>query len=224
MHYLFNKRISIFAGHFGSGKTEVAVNFAFELSKNNNKTAIVDLDIINPYFRTADAREELEKSGIKVISSIYANTNVDIPALPAEINTLFENKSYKVVLDIGGDDLGAKAISRYKEDILSDDYNLFFVINTKRPWTNSIDKIKEMIWLIEESAGIKTTGLVNNTNLLQYTSSGDLIEGQRLIEEVSDDLSIPITFISGFPDVIDDKVKKLGLPLLYLGKYIRMPW
>lgn len=223
MYYLLNKRINIFTGHFGSGKTEVAVNYAFKLSNENNKTAIVDLDIVNPYFRTADARADLEEKGIKVVSSIYANTNVDVPALPAEISTYFEDKSYKVVLDIGGDDLGAKAISRYKDEILSDDFGMFFVINTKRPWTNTVDKIKEMIRLIEETAGIKTTGLVNNTNLLQQTTSEDILEGHRLIEKVSKDLNIPFAFISGPSNSISEKVKKLGLPILYLEKYINMP-
>ncbi len=104
---MFNKRINIFTGHFGSGKTEVAVNYAFEMARTGQRTAIVDLDIVNPFFRTADAKQKLENSGIKVVLPMYANTNVDVPALPAEINTLFERKDFKLVFDVGGDDLGS---------------------------------------------------------------------------------------------------------------------
>ena len=119
---MFERRINIFTGHFGSGKTEVAVNYTLKLAAAEYKTAIVDFDIINPYFRTADAKQALEKNNIKVVLPMYANTNVDIPAIPPEIYSLFQNKEYKVVLDVGGEDLGAKAVSRFKEEILNDDY------------------------------------------------------------------------------------------------------
>jgi len=221
---MFNRRINIFTGHFGSGKTEVAVNFALKMSNEHKKTAIVDLDIVNPYFRTVDARDALEQNGIWVVAPVYANTNVDVPALPPEINALFENKEYKIVLDVGGDDLGAKAVSRYKDEIMQDDYEMYFVINTKRPMTDTIDKIKEMIYEIEQSAGLKVTKLVNNTNLLGSTTSGDIIEGHKLIEQVSSQLNIPIGFVSGIQDVLDQGVQQLGIPLLQLEKHIKLPW
>ncbi|HHW47459.1 MAG TPA: MinD/ParA family protein [Clostridiaceae bacterium] len=221
---MFSRRINIFAGHFGSGKTEVAVNFALKLSKEYKNTAIVDLDIVNPYFRTVDARDDLEQNGIWVIAPVYANTNVDVPALPAEINTLFEKKEYKVVFDVGGDDLGAKAVSRYKDEIVQDDYEIYFVINTKRPMTNNADRIKEMIWEIEESAGLKITSLVNNTNLLGSTTSKDILEGHELIEQVSLELNIPIGFISGMKNALDQSIQQLGFPLLQLEKHIKLPW
>jgi len=221
---MFNRRINIFTGHFGSGKTEVAVNFALKMSYEYKKTAIVDLDIVNPYFRTVDARAELEQNGIWVIAPVYANTNVDVPALPAEINALFENKEYKIVLDVGGDDLGAKAVSRYKDEIVQDDYEMYFVINTKRPMTDTVNKIKEMIREIEQSAGLRITKLVNNTNLLDSTTSEDIIEGQRLIEQVSSELNIPIGFVSGIQNALDQDVQHLRIPLLQLEKHIKLPW
>lgn len=221
---MFEKRISIFTGHFGSGKTEVAVNYALKLSKTGRKTAIVDFDIANPYFRTTDAKKELEASGIWVVTPKYANTNVDVPALPAEIYTLFENKEYSVVFDVGGDDLGAKVLSRYRDEIVQDDYEMYFVINTRRPMTESIPKIKEMIGLIEDSARLKVTTLVNNTNVLQYTVSEDIIAGQKMIAELSGDTGIPIGFTSGIDSVLETLEGKVDNPLLKMGKYIKLPW
>ncbi|HHV98812.1 MAG TPA: hypothetical protein GXX36_04440 [Clostridiaceae bacterium] len=232
---MFDRRINIFTGHFGSGKTEVAVNFAIKLSELSRKkfehsagidekTAIVDMDIINPFFRTVDAKSELEKHGIWVISSIYANTNVDIPALPSEIYTLFEKKEYKVVFDVGGDDLGAKAVSRFRQEILSDDYELFFVVNVKRPMTDTPEKIKEMIYIIEESSGIKITKLVNNTNYLFDTTAEDIIEGHKMLEEVSKETGVPIAFASGLRKPLEEAGQVIKVPLLPIGKLIKLPW
>lgn len=221
---MFNKRISLFTGHFGSGKTEVAVNYASELSRTNDNVSIVDFDIINPFFRTADAKEALEGMGIQVILPLYANTNVDIPALPAEINSLFEDKSRKVVFDVGGDDLGAKAVSRYKEDILNDSFEMYFVINTRRPMTDTADKIVEMIRVIEESARIKVSSLVNNTNLLEQTTGWDIEEGHRIITEVSQRTNIPVSFACAMADVSGDLEAMLGIPVLRMNKFIRLPW
>lgn len=201
---MYSKRITIFTGNFGSGKTEVAVNYALKIRERGYKTAIVDFDIVNPYFRTADVKSYLEDNGIKVVVPLYANTNVDVPALPAEINTLFENKEYKVVFDVGGDDLGATALSRYKENFLEDDYQHLFVVNIKRPMTNTIEKIEEMFRSIEDSSGFKITGIVNNTNLLKDTSIDDLLEGNSMISKASQRLGVPIVFTSVFNKVLQD--------------------
>jgi len=221
---MFDKRINIFTGHFGSGKTEVAVNYAIKMSEMHKETAIVDLDIVNPYFRTADAREVLERHGIWVITPLYANTNVDVPALPPQISTLFDNKEYKVVLDVGGDDLGAKAVSRYRTEIFENDYEMFFVINTRRPMTNTVEKIEGMIRSIEESSRIKVTRLVNNTNILQDTAMEDIMEGQKLIEHVSKELNIPVGFISGMLGVLMVEKGESSGNVLYMKKLIKLPW
>ncbi len=222
---MFDKRINIFTGHFGSGKTEVAINFALKLSTLGNKTAIVDFDIVNPFFRTKDAALELEKRGILVIAPRYANTNVDVPALPPEINSLFEKKEYRVVFDVGGDDVGARVLSRYREDILGDDVEMFFVVNTRRPMTDTVEKIEEMIWDIENSSRLKITKLVNNTNILGETTMENVLRGRQLIDEVSEKLGIPVAFTSGFKDNIGSIVEgnnKGGI--LYLDKLIKLPW
>jgi hypothetical protein len=221
---MFNKRINIFAGHFGSGKTEIAVNCAVKLSSEGKKTSIADLDIVNPYFRTADAKNKLEQNGILVITPLYANTNVDVPALPAEMNTIFEKKEYRIVLDVGGDDLGARVLARYKEQISKEDYDMFFIVNIKRPMTDTLSGIKEMISDIENSSKLKVTKLVNNTNLLGNTSVSDVIQGHKLIKEISDEFGIPISFISGFYENIKGIESKIDTKVFYMDKLIKLPW
>lgn len=221
---MFEKRISIFTGHFGSGKTEVAVNYAIKLSEKYDKTAIVDFDIVNPFFRTADVRHELEGRGIKVLAPMYANTNVDVPSLPPEINMMFENKDYHIVFDVGGDDLGAKVLSRYNAEILQDDSEMYFVINTRRPMTLSDIGIEEMIRDIEASSRLKVDWLVNNTNLLGETTREVIHEGGKMIEKVSDKLGIPVGFISGMSQVLRHPGEWPGSDLLYMEKHITLPW
>lgn len=218
------QRINIFTGHFGSGKTEVAVNFALNSINKSKNLAIVDLDIVNPYFRTADAKIELEERGIWVITPMYANTNVDVPALPPEMNTLFEKKEYNVILDIGGDDLGAKVLARFKDELINQGYCMNFVINTKRPMTDTDERIEQMIYEIESSSGLKVTKLINNTNLLEHTNADIVIEGHRIIERISNKLGIPIGFVSGFADLIGGVEKEIDVEFFPLRKLIKLPW
>ena len=223
---MFEKRINIFTGHYGSGKTEVAVNYALKLAESDFKTAIVDFDIINPYFRTADAKEELENNNIRVLLPRFANTNIDIPGIPAEIYSLFQDKTYKVVLDVGGDDLGAKAVSRFKEEIVSDDYEMFFVINTKRGMTDTPEEIYEMIAIVEEGANLKVTKLINNTNLLQETTPEVILQGNEIISEVSIKTGIPIAITAGMEKAIGElnSQQLRGSEILAMKKHIFLPW
>jgi hypothetical protein len=222
--HMFDKRITIFTGHFGSGKTEVAVNYAFRMAKAGKKTAIVDMDIVNPFFRTADARRELEAKGIKVVAPMYANTNVDVPSLPPEINALFEDKSWHVVLDVGGDDLGARVLGRYHEQIAADDYEHYFVINTRRPMTRNADEIEAMLAEIRSSARLEVDKLVNNANLLGTSTPELLAEASAIIGEVSRRLSIPVGFVSGMAEVLDGYEGDPGVERLALEKFIKLPW
>jgi hypothetical protein len=221
---MFEKRINIFTGHFGSGKTEIAVNYAIKLSDVSENTAIVDLDIVNPFFRTADARTDLEKKGIWVVLPMYANSNVDVPALPPEIYSVFNRTEYKGVFDVGGDDIGALALSRYRDEITSEDYDMFFVVNTKRPFTDTTSKIDEMMESIEQSSRLKITGLINNTNLLQYTTRKDILEGQKMLEEISGLRNVPISITSGFFTQMNMSSEGLKGEILDLNKYILLPW
>lgn len=220
---MFDKRITIFTGHFGSGKTEVALNYIMEMSKYYSKTAIVDFDIVNPYFRTADAKAELEKRNIIAIVPVYANTNVDVPALPPQINMVFENKEYRAVFDVGGDDIGARVLVRYRESIFADDYEMLFVVNTRRPMTDSPDKIIDIMKEIENSSMLKIGGLINNTNVLQYTTGDDVLQGYEIIKEVSLKTGVPIKFTS----VLGDFGCCISMPdkdIFQMNKFIHLPW
>ena len=160
------KRISLFCGHYGSGKTNIAVNYALMLRKQGLPVTIADLDIVNPYFRTKDSAEELERAGIPLISPAYANSNVDLPALPQELYGLVENRDRYAVMDVGGDDRGAYALGRYTPYILEEnDFEMLFVANFFRPLTRTAKEALEVMREIEAAVGIPFTAIVNNSNI-----------------------------------------------------------
>ncbi len=187
------KRITLLCGHYGSGKTNVAINMAFLLKKCYNNVAIADLDIVNPYFRTKDSREELEQNGIRLICSEYAGTNVDIPALPAEMYSLTDNKDIKAIIDVGGDDRGALALGRISPAILAEnDYECLLVINKFRPLTPDAESTVEVMREIEIAGKIKFTGIVNNSNLGEETTKDDVLSSLNYAKEVAAVTGLPI--------------------------------
>ena len=191
---MFNsKRLIIFCGHYGSGKTNIAVNAAIALKESFPNVALADLDIVNPYFRTKDSSEELEGKGIRLICSSYANSNVDIPALPQDIYAITDDKTLRCVLDIGGDDRGALVLGRISEKIvMENDYEMLMVINSFRPLTRDTASTMEVLAEIETAAKIKFTGLVNNSNLGEETTAQDIIDSKKYAEEVSKATGLPI--------------------------------
>lgn len=217
-----NKRVNIIVGHYGSGKTEFALNYAFKLKETYDKVYIVDLDIVNPYFRTADVKEELLSKGINVIASEYACTNVDIPALPADIIRVFNEKDAAVVFDVGGNDDGAIALGRYKQYFSEEDYELLFVINTYRPLTKTSDDIKEMMAAIELVSRLKITGLVNNSNLAGLTTEKELMSGQEATEKAAKDTGVCLKYISGTSEVISKLPDELKNKAFTINRYLLM--
>ena len=224
-----DKRMFIFAGHYGSGKTETAVNFALALAAQGDKTAIVDFDIVNPYFRTTDAKGTLEQQGIRVISSRYANSNVDIPALPAEINALFEDKQVRSVFDVGGDDIGAKAVSRYRDDFLANPSVMFFVMNIRRPMTTTVDNAEHIFYEVQDSARMRFNAVINNTNLLQQTDGEDLETGLDTVLRFAERVKLPLAFSTlmdttnqAVSERLRERSAKLGIPVFTLSKHIKM--
>ena len=187
------KRVNLFCGHYGSGKTNVAVNFAFYLKKQGLDVAIADIDIVNPYFRTKDSENELKSAGIDVISLPFANSNVDLPALPPEVYSLVQNRTRTAVFDIGGDDRGAYALGRYVPYILEEnDFHMFFVANFCRPLTRTAEEAMEVMKEIEEACGIPFTALVNNSNLGRETTLEGIREWQREAERLSVLSGLPV--------------------------------
>ena len=198
------KRITLFAGHYGSGKTNAAVNYAFALRNEGLEVTVADLDTVNPYFRTKDSEKELAEAGIKLIASEFANSNVDLPALPAEMYNVVFDKSRYAVLDIGGDDRGAFALGRYTPSILEEnDYDMLFVINCYRPLSSNPEDTVEIMREIEAASGIPFNGIVNNSNLGPETTPEtvkDSFEYAKSVARLSG-LKVKLTTVPDFPCV-----------------------
>lgn len=219
-----DNRITIFVGHYGSGKTEVAVNYAIKLKEEGNDVIIVDLDIVNAYYRTKDNEEMLRKKGIEVISPIYANTNVDIPSLPPELMKVFDVKDKKIVFDVGGDDDGAIALGRFFRYFSQEKYEMYAVINTKRPLTDSKENIIMMIDAINVNSRLLTTGVINNTNLSYETTISDILSGEKIVLDVSKEINLPFIFTSLKEEFVDEYKKLSDSKLFPIKKYLNLPW
>lgn len=218
------KRIKIFVGHFGSGKTEIAINCVLDLKNKGLNAMIVDLDIVNPFFRTADVRRCLEQSGIKVITPNFASTALDVPSIPASVYSAFDSDYYSVVLDVGGDDAGAKVLGNLSDHIKTDTYDMFFVINARRPLSSDVESVVSLLFDIERASKLKVTGLINNTNLSYETTAYDIIEGQALVNQVSRNTGIPIVAICCTSDVIQtlpDEYADMAIPI---ELFLHTPW
>lgn len=188
-----HKRLTLFAGHYGSGKTNIAVNYALALAKEKKNVCIADLDIVNPYFRTADSARDFEQAGIRLITSRFTNSNVDLPALPAEAYSLVQNKNTYAVMDIGGDDRGAYALGRYVPFIKEEgNYRMIYVANCYRPLTRTPQDALEVMKEIEAACGLAFTHIVNNSNLGTETTAQTLLDSIPFIEELSQLSSLPV--------------------------------
>ena len=189
------KRITIISGHYGSGKTNFAVNLAFNLKKDYNKVAVADLDIVNPYFRTKDSIEDFKERDIRLISSEYAGSNVDIPALPQEMYAITDDRSYQMIVDVGGDDRGALALGRLTPKILEEnDYDMLLVINCFRPLTPDVNSTIEVAKEIETACKIKFTGVINNSNLGDHTTVDDVLGSLSYAESVANALNVKVKY------------------------------
>ena len=197
-----HKRLTLFAGHYGSGKTNIAVNYALLLAAEGKKVCIADLDIVNPYFRTKDSAESLQKAGVELISPQFANSNVDLPALPAESYRLVQDKSVYGIMDIGGDDRGAYALGRYAPFIRAEnDYCMSFVVNCYRPLTATVDDALEVMREIEAACGIAFTAIINNSNLGDQTTAQTVLDSLEFVQQLSQQSGLPVWMHSVLSDL-----------------------
>jgi hypothetical protein len=186
------KRITIIAGHYGSGKSEISTHLAF----HHPIDMFVDLDIINPYFRTRALDQEFEEYGIKLVeSTVKGMTNSDMPYVSGEAVVPFVNPTIKAIYDLGGTENGGRVLMQFRDRMTSlEDIDLLYVVNIYRPETDSVNKILDAITRLEAEAQLKVTGLINNTNLMQHTTLDDILTGQDILEEVGRTLDIPIVY------------------------------
>jgi MinD-like ATPase involved in chromosome partitioning or flagellar assembly len=214
--------VTLFAGHYGSGKTNVAVSYAIMLKKQGLDVAIADLDIVNPYFRTKDSAEELKADGITLISSEFAGSNVDLPALPAEIYSLVDIHDRYAIFDVGGDDRGATALGRYADAIKAEnDYELLLVINRFRPLSKTPELAIGIMHEIEATANMKFTGIVNDSNLGPETTAEEVLNSVPFAEEVSRLAGIPVRFTTVTENIYQEVKGKIdNLMVIHLQKKI----
>ena len=222
-----HKRITLFAGHYGSGKTNIAVNYALHLAQEGKSVCIADLDIVNPYFRTADSARELGAAGVELISPLFANSNVDLPALPAQAYRLVQNRQSYAIMDIGGDDRGAYALGRYVPYITEENnYRMAFVANACRPLTRTAEEALEVMREIETACGLRFTCIVNNTNLASETTAQTVLQSLAYIQELCALSGLPVWLHTAKADVAQALSPTLSnvFPLRLQEKYFDLPF
>ena len=228
--YSANKHTIVLIGHFGSGKSEIAINFALEAIKTQ-PTVLIDLDMVNPYFRSSDIENELKEQGIDIIKPNFAGTCIESLSLPADIFSVFIDSHEKVIFDVGGDMTGAIALGQYKRYFeMLDNLEVLFVINTKRALSATVEENIAQLQKIEAASRLKITGLVNNTNLSNESTAEILSEGYEIVKDVSKELGIPVKYTVGEPEVLDEFLKNYEHEKEYIGtpypitRYMQRDW
>ena len=213
----------VLTGNYGSGKTEIALNLALDAAARM-KTTLVDLDIVNPYFRSGEKAEELRKAGIRTLMPTYAMTTVDIPALPAEIQSVFEVPADRVIFDVGGDDTGAAALGRYYPSFTAhrEETRMILVINCMRPLTGKKEEILDLALRIRNRGRLRIDALINNTNLADETTPDMIEEGERTVLSCAEELGgIPV-MTAGTQEVLDQS--RLRTPAFAIRRYMKPEW
>ncbi len=207
------KRITVVTGHFGSGKTEFAINYALYLKSLGLDVLIIDFDIVNPYYRTKDAEQLLNSKGIEVLAPGFANSNIETPTLPPDILKAFEDKSKHIIFDVGGDEDGATPLGVYNSYFSKEDYDMFFVLNERRMLTETVEGALEIFDNIKYVSRLNFTGIVNNTHLMEYTDTDVLLKGVSLAQKFSDKVKLPIVYncVSRklIDEIDDEEIKKI---------------
>ncbi len=215
--------ITAFVGAYGSGKSEVSANFAVWLAGTGRPVTLCDLDMINPFYRTADAAAALEARGIRMIVPQFAGTNVDVPALPPAVRSVFDQPGGYAVLDIGGEDLGARVLASLRPEMAAADTAVYMVINTSRPQTATVEKILEQAAALAAAAALELDGLVQNTNLLEATDPDTLLRSDPILQEAADILGLPVVFAAAIPQSAPDSWRDAARPCLLMERFITYP-
>ena len=219
-----HKRLTLCAGHYGSGKTNIAVNYAIAMAGEGKQVCIADLDIVNPYFRTKDSAKQLAAAGVTLISPQFANSNVDLPALPAEAYRLVQDKSIYGVMDIGGDDRGAYALGRYVPALKAEgDYRMVFVANCCRPLTPTAEDALDVLREIEAACGLAFTHIVNNSNLGPETTPETVLQSQDFIQKLSRLSGLPVWLTTAEEKIAAQLTLPNVFPLQLQEKYFDLP-
>lgn len=215
-------RIKAVVGHYGSGKTEFSLNMALAARAAGRRALVADMDIVNPFFRSAEQGERLKRAGVELIAPPYALTGVDLPVLSPEIYAIFEQPERFCVLDVGGDDAGAAALGGLSGRLAAQGADLYYVVNPYRPFSNTVERVMEMMERIQRRARLQVTGLVNNANLGEETGAEELLVGRTLLEKVSRRCGVPVVCECGFEGVLQQLPP--GPPSFPIARYLMPEW
>lgn len=217
-------RILVLVGNYGSGKTEISLNLALKLARRGEKVTLVDLDIVNPYFRSSERTELLEKEGVKVYAPSFAMSTVDVPSLPADIQAVFADKSRRVIFDVGGDDTGAAALGQYKPYFDQDDVEVLFVVNAFRPLSGDADSVCDLMLRVAGRSRLSPTAVINNANVAWETEESDLVRGEELLREVSTRMNLSIGYLCAKQDILDKLPDHLSGERIAIDILMRPEW
>lgn len=222
---LLKEEIIIFTGSFGSGKTEIAINQSIETSKRKENVVIVDLDIVNPYFRSRDMREKLKKIGIKVIAPPGKFAIADLPIISPEIKGTIQDSNRKLIIDLGGDDVGARSIASFYPVLKNMGYRMYMVVNPYRPFTQNSEEIQRMLQEIELSSRLKISSLISNPNLGEQTDLEIIMKGHNIVKEASKKLCLPIKYLA-IEKSIYQKIGEHDFreKIMLIHRYMSLPW
>jgi hypothetical protein len=215
-------------GHYGSGKTNLSINLALDLAKNYDEVTLVDLDIVNPYFRSSEYAPVLARAGVRVIAPTFAGTTLDSPSLPAAIYSVFESEG-AVVFDVGGDDAGATALGRFSRDISAIDYDLLYVVNRYRNLTSTPEDAAALLGEIEHAAHLKATAVANNSHLKQDTTAATILDSTEFARATAGLLGLPLRFTTVPERLAGEFSTKAGTANRVENAYpvrvfVRTPW
>ena len=222
---MYERRITVLVGSFGSGKTEIALNGALALAAAGGPVTLADLDVVKPYFRSRAARAILDEAGIRLLAPAGEVTHADLPIVVPQVRAALRDPSCRVVVDAGGDDVGARVLGSLSDVLPAADAHVLVVLNFRRPSTPDAEKAAAMVRKIEAAARVKVTGLVSNTHLMRETTPRVVLEGHQLAVEAAEDLSIPVIAVTATSDVAADLAgEELGCPLVVLQRIVLPPF
>ena len=214
-----SKKMFGLIGNYGSGKTELALNFAIRAAANGERTELLDLDMVNTYFRLTEPGRLMRMKDIRVVSPNFTNSSVETLSLPAEVQSAFAMDWDTVVFDVGGDAVGSTALGRYHQDfeaLAPGDLEVLNVVNIRRPLSGTVEKIIRLQQEMEVHSRLKITGMINNTNLAQATTPAELRDGYEMIRQVSEETGVPVLYTSGKKDMLDRFLEE-GHDETYIG-------
>jgi RecA/RadA recombinase len=201
---LYRKRVTLLVGHFGSGKTEIALNAALDLAASGGRVTLADLDVVKPYFRSRSARAILSEAGIELLAPTGANVHADLPIIVPQIRSQLQDPDRRLIVDVGGDDVGARVLGSLSDVIPFDDTDCLLVLNFRRPATPDPERALEMIREIEAVGRVPVSGLISNTHLMAETTPAVVVDGYRKAVETGRLAEVPVVAVTVTEDLAAD--------------------